>query len=442
MVDTLRQYLILLCYAVPALVLGLWLPQWLPLIDRPLAIAIGAAVLIGGGLLHEIRARLTQDAGVSAQLLELRQALFHAQDDLLWTRRELAALTEAVEAGDVQTRRGERPAVQEVMADALDAVARWDQSGRAVEEVMAEVHALKSLVAQVAERETPAAQQRPLAAVAAAGGGSLRSAAVQAAPVEEPLLLKPLPQAADEDAILDAVRAALRDDRVDLALQPIVALPSRRRQFYEAYSRLRDGEGQLLLPEQYLAIAERRGHITAIDNMILLRCIQLVRKVQRQGETYAFFCNVSPYTLKDRDFLSDIVSFLDKNRDLAAGLVFEFAQRDLAAQGPEETRLLDRLVSIGCRLAIDRVTRPDLDPIALARRGIRFVKIDAAAMLEAAAADFDAPRRLQEGLAQRGLQLIVEKIETEAVLIELLDHGIEHGQGFLFGEPRHARPVD
>ena len=441
MVDSLRQFLILLCYALPALALGLWLPQWLPLIDRPLAIAIGAAVLIGGGLLQEVRARRARDGAIAAQMLELRQALFHAQEDLLWTRRELTALSEAVEAGGPQAHRGERPAVQEVMADALDAVARWDQSGRAVEEVMAEVHALKSLVAQVAQRETPAAQPVERVAVAA-GGRRAAGAAALADPAEEPLLLKPLPKDTSEDAILDAVRAALRDDRVDLALQPIVALPSRRRQFYEAYSRLRDAKGGLLLPEQYLAIAERRGHITAIDNMILLRCIQLVRKVRRQGEDYAFFCNVSPYTLKDRAFLADIVDFLDKNRDLAAGLIFEFAQRDLGAQGPEEIRLLDRLVAIGCRLAIDQVTRPDLDPIALARRGIRFVKIDAAAMLEAAAADFDAPRRLQDGLARRGLELIVEKIETEPTLIELLDHDIEYGQGFLFGEPRQARPAD
>ena len=82
---------------------------------------------------------------------------------------------------------------------------------------------------------------------------------------------------------------------------------------------------------------------------------------------------------------------------------------------------------------------PALDPAALARRRVRFVKVEAEALLAAAAAHEGVPGRLKRRLARDGVDLIVEKVESEAVLRELLDHEIEYGQGFLFGEPRPAR---
>ena len=41
----------------------------------------------------------------------------------------------------------------------------------------------------------------------------------------------------------------------------------------------------------------------------------------------------------------------------------------------------------------------------------------------------------------RTFSKIVEKLESEDSLRELLDHEIDYGQGFLFGEPRPARPA-
>ena len=47
---------------------------------------------------------------------------------------------------------------------------------------------------------------------------------------------------------------------------------------------------------------------------------------------------------------------------------------------------------------------------------------------------------LQEDLADSWITMIVEKIETEHQLVELLDHNIHYGQGYLVGEPRESKP--
>ena len=47
--------------------------------------------------------------------------------------------------------------------------------------------------------------------------------------------------------------------------------------------------------------------------------------------------------------------------------------------------------------------------------------------------------RVKRGLARAGIKLIVEKIEQEEQLVELLEFGINFGQGYLFGAPRPSR---
>jgi hypothetical protein len=69
-----RDLLLLCCYLLPAVALGFYLPQWLPLLDRGLAIGLGVAVLLGGGLLHEMRARLRAEARRGAQIMKRARA--------------------------------------------------------------------------------------------------------------------------------------------------------------------------------------------------------------------------------------------------------------------------------------------------------------------------------------------------------------------------------
>src|SRR3546814_77306 len=168
-----------------------------------------------------------------------------------------------------------------------------------------------------------------------------------------PGVLPPVAQGLDEAAVLEIARQALRDDRIDLVLQPIVLLPQRKRRYYECFSRLRTSDGYMILPEQYIALAEREGIIAAIDNMLLIRCIQLVRKMQYRSEKLDFFCNISSHTLGDDAFFGDFVAFLESNRDLSKHLIFEFSQNDYAAWDSGAAPYLRRLADLGCRSSLD-----------------------------------------------------------------------------------------
>ncbi len=51
--------------------------------------------------------------------------------------------------------------------------------------------------------------------------------------------MPPVAEGLDEQEILDLVREGLRENAVELALQPIVSLPQRKRRFFECFSRVR-----------------------------------------------------------------------------------------------------------------------------------------------------------------------------------------------------------
>jgi cyclic-di-GMP phosphodiesterase TipF (flagellum assembly factor) len=224
-------------------------------------------------------------------------------------------------------------------------------------------------------------------------------------------------------------------------LQPIVSLPQRKHRYYEVFTRIRDEAGTHITADQYLPVAERENLIAAIDNYLLFRCIQLIRETEKRHQNVGFFCNISVATLNDAVFMREFLPFLSENAGLASSLVFELAQGDLMQGGVFQTGFLDGLRRLGYRFSMDQVERLDLNPEELARNEIRFVKLDAARLLDPDGRFADPERvlALKKALDRHSIDLIAEKIETDQQLLDVLDLYIDFGQGYLFGEPRIAR---
>jgi cyclic-di-GMP phosphodiesterase TipF (flagellum assembly factor) len=329
------------------------------------------------------------------------------------------------------------------------------EPNRDVGEVVAEVKVLQSLIEQLykARGSAPA----PTAAPTPSGAtpnlrvvenpNPLRRDAAAPKPgakddASTSLPMPPVVQGLGERQILDVLRDGLRENRVELALQPIVSLPQRKRRFFECYSRIKAADGRVLVPEQYLDIAERHGLVTAIDNMLLFRCIQLLRRLRKANANVGFFLNISQRTMADRDFFREFINLMAQNAELAPAIVFEFSQRALTTADQTLLRDLDRLAQLGYRFSLDKVTDLAIDVQALSSHHFRFVKIEAARLAQAAASGAigDDPRGFKRMLDSHAIDLIVDRIESEPMLLELLELSIDFGQGYLFGEPRIAKP--
>ncbi len=383
-----------------------------------ITLSLLTAVLVGRG----------EGAGASVGL-----ATFIAALGLCFAFHALIAM--ALDNAKLQDEVGAIREANLILADQLERVDQrmnevvetvTDDALRRSEELSSEVHMLEDVVQRMSDRlETQLSNQVSAARTPDRG------------------------RSAQSTALLDTVRDALADNRVDLYLQPIVSLPQRRTVFYESFSRLRDETGRVMMPAEYLSVAEPEGLVAAIDNLLLFRCVQIVRRLARQDRKVGIFCNISLASLSDEGFFPQFLEFLSANKDLAGALIFELGQAAFEQRGPVEARHMARLADLGFRFSLDKVMDLDLDFQDLARADIKFIKVGAQMLLDQLeendgrlvirslpdlhAADFARLTR------RYGVETIVEKVESERQIVDILDLDMAFGQGHLFGEPRAIR---
>jgi cyclic-di-GMP phosphodiesterase TipF (flagellum assembly factor) len=293
-----------------------------------------------------------------------------------------------------------------------------------------------------AKRETASQEMRDLEAsiqgLAKRMETKLNSVRMQAAAVAE--------TTADGASILDAVKDALRENRVDLHLQPIVNLPQRRTCFYEGFTRLRRADGRVIMPTEFLAAAERANLLGVIDNLLLFRCVQIVRRLSERDQRIGVFCNISMASLEDDQFFSTFLDFMRENRDMAHAMIFEISVRAFRARSAIATRNMSRLKELGFRFSLDKGDGLNFDLPELQAAGVKFVKINGDRLLEELTPGGErpisnitrdiAPEDVPALFVRYGIDLIAEKVEAEKSVIDILEFEIPYGQGHIFGQPR------
>lgn len=244
-----------------------------------------------------------------------------------------------------------------------------------------------------------------------------------------------------ESDLLETIRASLEENRVDLYLQPMVSLPQRKLRFYEALSRLRADDGTVIMPAQYMKIAAPVGLMSVVDNLLLFRCVQIVRRLIAKNRGVGIFCNISGDTLADAEFFPQFLEYMHHNRDLASQIVFEFSQASVLNAGQKGEENLAYLSGLGFALSMDHVETLAMDFGKLQSVGFRYIKVKADTltdgMMRAQAAV--AAEDIKSLLQRHGLNLIAERVENEKTVVQLLDYSVDFAQGYLFGEPRPVR---
>ncbi len=239
----------------------------------------------------------------------------------------------------------------------------------------------------------------------------------------------------EEDAMRRTIREAVEAERVELYLQSTVTLPERKLRYFEALTRVRTADDDLVLPGEYVPVAKRAGMMPLIDNALLVKSVHTLQQVPEESEVQGLFCNISLHSLLDPDYFPELIEFMEENNSLSDRLIFEVSQPEMAGLTEAEFSCLDTLGALGYSFCLDNVGDLDADFASLSDRHFRYVKLSAAKFL-------DVPGRIAADLKRQldglGMQLIIEKVEDEGDVAELLDHGIDLAQGNLFDEPKPA----
>ena len=238
------------------------------------------------------------------------------------------------------------------------------------------------------------------------------------------------------------ITSAVDANRIDLYLQPIVTLPQRKVRYYEAMSRLRTEDGDVMPAADFIEHAEAAGLMPKIDNLLLFRCVQVVRRLQLKNREVGLFCNISATTLTDRDSTSRSSSnSWTPTARWRPSLMFEFSQSALCAIGPIENEAWRRSPSAASasRWTTSPTCAWSRATCASAASASSRCRPSCCSIATPAAPTDIHPADLSDLLARFGIDLIAEQIESESMVVDLLDYDVRFGQGFLFSPPRPVR---
>ncbi len=127
----------------------------------------------------------------------------------------------------------------------------------------------------------------------------------------------------------------------------------------------------------------RPGMMPKIDNMLVFRCVQVVRRLQLKSRDVGLFCKHQRHDAdRQRAISAQFLDFMRANRALAAVLMFEFTQTALSRLRPAASmKVLAALAERGFRFAMDHVTDLRLDAEGMSDRSFRFLKVPAKLLL-------------------------------------------------------------
>jgi EAL domain-containing protein (putative c-di-GMP-specific phosphodiesterase class I) len=238
-------------------------------------------------------------------------------------------------------------------------------------------------------------------------------------------------------AICARVQAALRQDRLLFAFQPVVCAVTGRVDYFECLLRMRDVGGTIIAGGEFITTLEQLGLIGFIDNYVLR---QTVRELAA-SPGIKLGLNISSLTARDGSWLRLLVSLLRPRPDLARRLVVEITETAALDDIEDSARFVDTLHNIGCRVALDDFGAGHTSLRQLQLLAVDTVKIDASFVrnLSASREQRTILRDLLAVIDAFGFATVAEGVESAEDAAAVSTAGVRYLQGYHLGPPTIER---
>ena len=246
-------------------------------------------------------------------------------------------------------------------------------------------------------------------------------------------------EAQERRDLLKELQRALAREEFELYYQPIVELSSGRIRKAEALIRWHHPERGLVLPGDFIPLAEDSGLIVPMGDWAFRSvAVQLARWRQQLGGDFQVSVNVSPAQFMDDELDAGAwLSCVQGHGMPASAVLMEITERVLLkADGAAKNKLL-AFRDAGVQLALDDFGTGYSSLAYLKRFDIDFIKIDRLFVHNITSdADDLALCQAMIAMAHRlGLKVVAEGVATEAQHDLLLAAGCDYAQGFLYAQP-------
>ncbi len=234
-----------------------------------------------------------------------------------------------------------------------------------------------------------------------------------------------------------ALRAALEQQQISIALQPKVALDSGALCGFETLARWTLGDGGTVPPSQFIPLAEREGLIGTLGARVMEQALDWAAWARDAGHPTAVAVNVSAPQFHHAGFAQQVREQLRAYSLPSSALELELTESMLLDDTGSALDSLRALHELGLGLAIDDFGTGYSSLSYLSRFPVGRLKLDRSfvARIEHDARDRALVQALIALAHQLGLRCVAEGIETPQQLALLRAYGCDEGQGYLFSHP-------
>lgn len=245
-------------------------------------------------------------------------------------------------------------------------------------------------------------------------------------------------------AFLAELRGALDRGELELHFQPKVHLASGTVRAVEALVRWQHPSRGLILPEEYIALAEQTGLIRPITAWVLGEAVRQCRDWQAAGRDLSVSVNLSMRNLHDAQFPGVVGALLMNAGIDPQAIVLEITESAVMADSQRALEALRRLRQMGVRLSIDDFGTGYSSLSHLKRMPVSELKIDRSFVTDMHANDDDAiiVRSTIDLAHNLGLTVTAEGVEGEDAYTVLSVLGCDLAQGYYISPALPARELE
>src|SRR5579862_824418 len=239
-------------------------------------------------------------------------------------------------------------------------------------------------------------------------------------------------------ALGDRVQRALKEGRLKLAYQPVVASATGAVDYYECLLRMIDEEGRIVMAGAFVPAIEQLGFIRLIDRFVLDTAVEEIAA----NPGFVLGINISGLTATDRAWLRTITGYVRARPQIARVILVEITETEALHDLEESARFVSTLRDLGCRVALDDFGAGFTSLRHLQALPVDTLKIDGSFVRNLTQSpDNQVFLRHLVGLAKGlGLQTVAECVETAEEAAILRREGVGFLQGYYFGAPALEKP--
>jgi diguanylate cyclase (GGDEF)-like protein/PAS domain S-box-containing protein len=244
------------------------------------------------------------------------------------------------------------------------------------------------------------------------------------------------------------ISSAMEDGRLELYFQPIVGIGKgtvEARGHYELLLRMRDEDGVLVSPDQFIPAAERYNLMSTLDRWVIRTALtELADREGGDDARYTIAINLSGTSLSEDRFLSDVIEELEKQNLPHGAVCFEITETAAISNLSRVVHFMQTLKRLGCLFSLDDFGSGLSSFTYLKNLPVDYLKIDGQFIRNVVddTVDESMVRAIWEVGHAMGIQTIAERVESKQVLDKLGALGIEYAQGYYIARPSSVRSFE